>query len=119
MNKQQMKESKANCPECQDESLEALIAEEKRRILVFLNASVMFLVPTQEDKEALAEGLANHLVRNRVQVGQGTRQLLVEALRSVMRQAQLFDAFRDDVGQVVLEGANAALKAEKEDSSNG
>jgi len=78
-----LKESKATCPECQDESLEALIAEEKRRILVFLNASVMFLVPTQEDKEALAEGLARYLVELRnsvvsIRMGRAALKLALE-----------------------------------------
>ena len=73
-------------------NLEHEVAEEKRRILAYLPTILMAGSPTvpfirivgSPTVEAFAEGLANHLVRNRVQVEQAKIAVLVEALEATL-----------------------------------
>ena len=117
-----LQESKAECPECVGHTPTPWRAVEE------MDGDTLMLRVKGVDQEMasvygeVVQGIwAEETRANAAYIVRcvNSHKALVEALRSVMRQAQLFDAFRDDVGQVVLEGANAALKAEKEDSSNG
>ena len=91
-------------------NLEQQIAEEKRRILVFFQNNDWFTGRSTPLQERMAEGLANHLVRNRVQVEQGTRQLLVEALKQIARMKGMTLLGRRWPTGAHEEGANKAFE---------